>query len=71
MRGPKLVPFLEEEPKEYDAILKLGEETTTDDSTGKVVFRGSWEHVTPELIQTVFRDFSGKNSADSPYVFSH
>jgi tRNA pseudouridine55 synthase len=58
--GTKLVPFLEEGPKVYDAILKLGEETTTDDSTGKVVFRGSWEHVTPELIHTVLRDFSGK-----------
>ena len=58
--GTKLVPFLEEEPKEYEALMKLGEETTTDDLTGKVVFRGSWEHVTPDLIYTVFQNFLGR-----------
>jgi tRNA pseudouridine55 synthase len=58
--GTKLVPFLEEEPKEYEAILKLGEETTTDDLTGKVAFRKSWEHVTSELIHTVFQNFLGR-----------
>ena len=34
--GTKLVPFIEEEPKEYEAVMKMGEETTTDDLTGKV-----------------------------------
>jgi len=58
--GTKLAPFLEEGPKEYEAIMKLGEETTTDDLTGKVAFRGSWEHVTPELIHTVFKNFLGR-----------
>jgi len=58
--GTKLVPFLEEEPKEYEAILKLGEETTTDDLTGKVACRESWEHVTPELIHIVFQNFLGR-----------
>jgi len=58
--GTKLVPFLEEGPKEYEAILKLGEETTTDDLTGKVAFRKSWEHVTSELIYTVFQNFLGR-----------
>jgi len=27
--GTKLVPFIQEEPKEYEATLKLGEETET------------------------------------------
>ena len=58
--GTKLVPFLEEEPKEYEGILKLGEETTTDDLTGEVVFKKSWEHVTSELIHTVFQHFLGR-----------
>jgi tRNA pseudouridine55 synthase len=58
--GTKLVPFLEEEPKGYEAIMKLGEETTTDDLTGKVAFRKSWEHVTSELIHTVFQNFLGR-----------
>jgi tRNA pseudouridine55 synthase len=58
--GTKLVPFLQEEPKEYEAILKLGEETTTDDLTGNVTFKKSWEHATPQLIHTVFQNFSGR-----------
>jgi len=58
--GTKLVPFLEEEPKEYEATLKLGEETTTDDLTGKITFRKSWDHVTSELIHTVFQNFLGR-----------
>ena len=58
--GTKLVPFLEEEPKEYEAVMKLGEETTTDDFTGKVTLRGSWDDVTPELIHTVSQNFLGR-----------
>jgi tRNA pseudouridine55 synthase len=58
--GTKLVPFLEEEPKEYEAVMKLGEETTTDDFTGKVTLRGSWDDVTPELIHRVFQNFLGR-----------
>ena len=64
--GTKLVPFLEEEPKEYEAIMKLGEETTTDDLTGKVVFRESWEHVTPNLVHTVFQKFLGRTQQIPP-----
>jgi tRNA pseudouridine55 synthase len=58
--GTKLVPFLEEEPKEYEAIMKLGEETTTGDMTGKVVFGKLWEEVTPGKIYAIFHIFSGK-----------
>jgi len=58
--GTKVIPFLEEEPKEYEGVLKLGEETTTDDLTGEVVYKKSWEHVTSELIQTVFQNFLGR-----------
>jgi tRNA pseudouridine55 synthase len=58
--GTKLVPFLEEEPKEYEAVMKLGEETTTDDFTGKVTLRGAWDDVTPELIHRVFQNYLGR-----------
>jgi tRNA pseudouridine55 synthase len=57
--GTKLVPFLEEGPKEYEAIIKLGEETATDDLTGEVVFRGSWKEVTHRKIHEVFQTFLG------------
>jgi len=58
--GTKLVPFLEEEPKEYEAVMKLGEETSTDDLTGKVISKKAWEDISPELIHSVFHTFLGK-----------
>jgi tRNA pseudouridine55 synthase len=58
--GTKLVPFLSEEPKDYEAVMKLGEETTTDDLTGKIVSEKPWEGVTPEKIHDVFQTFLGK-----------
>jgi len=58
--GTKLVPFLREEPKEYEAILKLGEETATDDLTGEVLHRKKWEGITSGMIHSVFQKFQGK-----------
>ena len=58
--GTKLVPFLEEGPKEYAVTLKLGEETTTDDWTGKVVISEAWDGVQPEKIEAVLYGFLGK-----------
>jgi tRNA pseudouridine55 synthase len=58
--GTKLVPFLEEGPKEYEVTLKLGEETTTDDYTGQVVLRQDWGDVHPEAVEPLLRAFLGK-----------
>ena len=58
--GTKLVPFLGEGPKEYEVTLKLGEETTTDDWTGKVVMSKPWEGVEPERIEPFVQTFLGK-----------
>jgi tRNA pseudouridine55 synthase len=58
--GTKLVPFLEEGPKEYEVTLKLGEETTTDDWTGRVVLKQEWKDVQPETVETLLRTFWGK-----------
>jgi tRNA pseudouridine55 synthase len=58
--GTKLVPFLEEGPKEYEVTLKLGEETTTDDWTGQVVLKQEWKDVQPETVETLLRTFWGK-----------
>ena len=58
--GTKVVPFLGEETKEYKAVIKLGEETTTEDLTGEVTVRKSWEGITPELIQSAFQTFLGR-----------
>ncbi len=58
--GTKLVPFLEESPKEYEVILKLGEETTTDDCTGKVISRQEWKDIRPERVEALLHTFSGR-----------
>ncbi len=67
--GTKLVPFLEEGPKEYEATLKLGEETTTDDRTGQVVMTGPWAEVEPEKLAVSFQAFVGK-IRQTPPMFS-
>ncbi|MEW6377687.1 MAG: tRNA pseudouridine(55) synthase TruB [Thermodesulfobacteriota bacterium] len=67
--GTKLVPFLGEEPKEYEAIMKLGEETTTDDPTGEVVFRKPWEEVSPGMVHASFQTFLGRIQ-QTPSMFS-
>jgi tRNA pseudouridine55 synthase len=36
-RATRVLPYLEGEPKEYDATIRWGEETDTDDCTGRVV----------------------------------
>ena len=58
--GTKLVPFLEEGPKEYEVTLKLGEETTTDDCTGQVVLKQEWKDVQPEKVEPLLHTFWGK-----------
>jgi len=67
--GTKLVPFLREGPKEYGATLKLGEETTTDDWTGKVVLKQPWEGVPAEKIEGIIHTFLGK-IRQTPPMFS-
>jgi tRNA pseudouridine55 synthase len=36
-RGTRIIPYIEGEPKVYDATIRFGAETETDDGTGKVV----------------------------------
>ncbi len=58
--GRRIVPFLREEPKEYEAEMKLGEETTTDDLTGQLLSQKALNGITSEKIYTVFKTFIGK-----------
>jgi len=58
--GTKLIPFIIDEPKEYEAILKLGEETNTDDPAGTVISSRPWKDVSHNAIRSAFRPFLGK-----------
>jgi len=65
-QATKMVPFLEDQPKEYEAVLKLGEETTTDDLTGEILFRKPWSEVTSLGIQSVFQSFLERSDRSLP-----
>ena len=67
--GTKLVPFLREGPKEYEVTLRLGEETNTDDWTGKVIMKQPWEGVQPEKVEALIHTFLGK-IRQTPPMFS-
>ena len=58
--GTRLIPFLNEEPKRYESILMLGEETTTDDCTGNVISKYPWGEVRREALELAFQSFCGR-----------
>lgn len=56
----RLARFLEDGKKEYLATIKLGEETDTYDSEGKVAAKGDITAITKENIVSVINDFKGR-----------
>lgn len=58
--GTKVVPFLQDDPKEYEGVMKVGEETCTDDLTGEVVKQNPWNGLSQERVEGVFKTFLGK-----------
>ena len=58
--GTKLVPFLMEEDKEYQAILRLGIETDTQDITGRIIKDNSPVYIADAQIGRAVESFQGK-----------
>ena len=58
-RATRLARFLLHGNKIYEAVLKLGEETDTQDSTGTVVSTGDPAKLSTETIRSVFERFAG------------
>ena len=58
-RGTRIAEYLVEWDKEYRAVLRLGETTDTQDTTGTVLARHVTEFVTPEAIHEVVGRFRG------------
>ncbi|MBU1627059.1 tRNA pseudouridine(55) synthase TruB [bacterium] len=56
----RFVDILGNLEKKYDAILKLGEETDTQDKEGVILKRGSYEHLTKNQIEKTFQEFIGR-----------
>jgi len=67
--GTKAIQFLDESVKEYQAVLRLGVSTDTQDLTGRVLSERDWSTLAPcDLIQVAKR-FTGKLS-QLPPMFS-
>ena len=58
-QATRLAGFLLRGKKKYNAVLKLGEETDTQDLTGRVVSTVKSVDISEQTIQTVFRSFIG------------
>lgn len=68
-KATRVAPFLQMEPKEYQATLKLGLETDTQDRTGKVVREVDEVCVSQEEVRAVLSKFKGA-VVQTPPMFS-
>lgn len=62
----KLIQFLSEKEKVYQAQARLGIATTTDDSEGEVLTSRPVPSLTKEQVEKVFKNFLGKNLQKPP-----
>lgn len=62
----KAISFLDESEKEYRAVMKLGETTTTGDLTGELLRSRSLERLTPETVERMVPFFIGTISQVPP-----
>lgn len=60
--GTRLVEYLQELPKSYDVVMRIGYATTTEDATGDVVERKDVEPgaITEERVREAFASFVGE-----------
>jgi len=57
-RGTRLIPYIDGEPKVYDATIRLGVETDTDDATGTAIRDA--EPPTDEVVDTAIAQLTGE-----------
>lgn len=65
-KGTRLSAFLLHWDKEYEAVLRLGQETTTQDATGAIVRDCSIQGVRPETIHEAVAQFQGEQQQVPP-----
>lgn len=58
-KGTRLSEYLIEWDKEYEAVMRLGQVTDTQDATGSVIQERSVSGITEEAIRTTLRQFEG------------
>lgn len=65
-RATRVVEYLQELPKEYEATLRLGIATDTEDITGEIIEQVDLVEVTSEEVKQVLEQFRGKISQVPP-----
>jgi tRNA pseudouridine55 synthase len=58
-RATRIVEYIQELPKEYEAVLTVGYATDTEDATGTVTEQVDQVELTPAQIETVMSSFTG------------
>lgn len=64
--GTKAIPFLDESVKEYQAVMRLGSATDTQDCTGRVIAEGAWQQTSSADVEEVARRLVGRVSQVPP-----
>lgn len=59
-KATKIVEYLVGLDKEYEAVMRLGETTDTQDASGVVLEKAAWEHVTDKDLLNCFSRFTGE-----------
>ncbi|MDI6839523.1 MAG: tRNA pseudouridine(55) synthase TruB [bacterium] len=59
-KSTKLVPYLMDMEKEYEAIIKLGETRTTDDVSGKLICKSYISNISEIRIRKMLQEFVGE-----------
>ena len=65
-QGTRLSAFLVHWDKEYEAVLRLGQETTTQDATGEIMRDCSIQGLRPETIHAAVAQFQGEQQQVPP-----
>ncbi|WP_019425033.1 tRNA pseudouridine(55) synthase TruB [Paenibacillus sp. OSY-SE] len=68
-KATRLVEYLQEMPKEYEATLRCGVSTNTEDMSGEVIERSDASHLTEEMVRDAILAFVG-NIEQVPPMFS-
>jgi tRNA pseudouridine55 synthase len=64
--GTKVIPFLDEGKKCYEAVMQIGVATDTLDMTGTVIREADWQSVTQQDVTSVLKQFTGRISQIPP-----
>jgi tRNA pseudouridine55 synthase len=65
-RATRLTEYIQSEDKEYIAIIKLGEQTTTDDREGNVIKRGNYDTIDSSDILALLKNMEGTIEQQPP-----